>query len=181
GANLAGEPRDAVHPTGPARATGSAAPEAALLLLAAMRTQQIAGALAALTEATVRYAQERTQFGRPIGRFQAVQQSLAVLAAEAAAAGAAAGLAAEAAETLAPLPIAAAKARAGEAAGIGAAIAHQIHGAIGFTQEHRLHTLTRRLWSWRDEAGSERFWNLRLGGAMAAAGAEGLWPLLTAA
>ena len=181
GRNLAGEPRDALRLTGPAIARGDAPAEAALRLIAAMRTQQIAGALAALTEATLRYAQERSQFGRPIGRFQAVQQSLAVLAAEAAAAGAAAGLAAEAAGTLAPLPIAAAKSRAGEAAGIGAAIAHQIHGAIGFTQEHRLHTLTRRLWSWREEAGSERFWNLRLGTRMAEAGAEGLWPLLAAA
>ena len=43
----------------------------------------------------------------------------------------------------------------GEAAGIGAAIAHQMHGAIGFTQEHQLHYLTRRLWSWRDEFGNE--------------------------
>ena len=51
--------------------------------------------------------------------------------------------------------IAAAKVRAGEAAGVGAGIAHQVHGAIGFTYEHSLHFATRRLWSWRAEFGTE--------------------------
>src|SRR5487761_2563073 len=95
---------------------------AVLLMGAAMRTQQIAGALGAISGIAVQYAQDRSQFGRPIGRFQAVQQNLAVLAAQAAAASAASGMAAEAAAELRVLPIAAAKARAGEAAGIGAAI-----------------------------------------------------------
>ena len=76
--------------------------------------------------------------------------------------------------------IAVAKSRAGEAAGIGAAIAHQIHGAIGFTYEHSLHFLTRRLWAWRDEYGGEAEWNLLLGRHLAAAGADRLWPELTA-
>ena len=77
--------------------------------------------------------------------------------------------------------VAAAKIRAGEAAGIGAAIAHQMHGAMGFTQEHRLHYWTRRLWSWRDEFGNEAYWARRLGGAVAAAGADRLWYGITAA
>ncbi len=89
-------------------------------------------------------------------KFQAVQQNLAVLAGQTAAAVAAADMAAEAvADGLKLLPIAAAKARTGEAAGIAAAIAHQVHGAIGFTFEHNLHFLTRRLWSWRDEFGKD--------------------------
>jgi acyl-CoA dehydrogenase len=149
---------------------------------AAMRTQQIAGALTRLTEMTVRYAQERVQFGRPIGKFQAVQQNLAVLAGQAAAALAAADLAAEAvADGVRILPIAAGKARAGEAAGIAAGIAHQVHGAIGFTFEHDLHFLTRRVWSWRDEFGSETAWNRLLGRHMAQAGADRLWAEITAA
>ena len=61
-----------------------------------MRTQQIAGALTRLTEMTTQYAQDRVQFGRPIGKFQAVQQNLAVLAGQTAAAVAGADLAAEA-------------------------------------------------------------------------------------
>jgi acyl-CoA dehydrogenase len=130
----------------------------------------------------VQYAGERVQFGRPIGRFQAVQQNLAVLAGQAAAATAAAEAAIEAAaQGLDALAIAAAKIRAGEAAGIGAAIAHQVHGAIGFTQEHSLHHATRRLWSWRDEFGSEAFWSRKLGATVAAAGADRLWQSITAA
>jgi acyl-CoA dehydrogenase len=149
---------------------------------AAMRAQQIAGALTRLTEMTVQYAQERVQFGRPIGKFQAVQQNLAVLAGQAAAAVAAADLAAEAvADGVSILPIAAGKARAGEAAGITAGIAHQVHGAIGFTFEHDLHFLTRLLWSWRDEFGNETAWNRLLGRHMARAGADRLWAEITAA
>ena len=122
------------------------------------------------------------QFGRPIGRFQAIQQNLAVLAGQAAAATAAAEAAIEVAvrDLGSPL-VAAAKIRTGEAAGIGASIAHQVHGAIGFTQEHRLHYSTRRLWSWRDEFGNEAYWARRLGGVVAAAGADRLWHGITAA
>jgi alkylation response protein AidB-like acyl-CoA dehydrogenase len=147
-----------------------------------MRTQQIAGALTRLTAMTVQYAQDRVQFGRPIGKFQAVQQNLAVLAGQAAAAVAAADLAAEAvAAGGSVLPIAAAKSRAGEAAGIGAGIAHQVHGAIGFTLEHGLQFLTRRLWSWRDEFGQEAEWNRVVGRHMARAGADRLWAEIVAA
>jgi alkylation response protein AidB-like acyl-CoA dehydrogenase len=60
-----------------------------------------------------------------------------------------------------------------------AEIAHQVHGAIGFTHEHRLHHLTRRLWSWRDEFGVESEWSGELGRLAASRGGGGLWPLLT--
>ncbi|HJU19618.1 MAG TPA: acyl-CoA dehydrogenase family protein, partial [Stellaceae bacterium] len=74
---------------------------------------------------------------------------------------------------------AAAKIRAGSAAGRVAEIAHQVHGAIGFTHEHSLHRLTRRLWSWRDEFGSESCWSLELGRRTLQAGADALWPAMT--
>ena len=97
---------------------------------------------------------------RPIGKFQAIQQYLAVMAGQVAGALGAADIAAEAiAEDVRVLPIAAAKVRTGEAASISAAIAHQVHGAIGFTHEHSLHFFTKRLWSWRDEFGSEAEWS----------------------
>lgn len=178
GANLAGEPRDDVDFSGvPAEGAYAPLDPGALRALGAvMRSAQMAGALQSVLEESVRYATERVQFGRPIGRFQAVQQNLAVLAGQAAAATAAAEAAIEAtAQGFASPAIAAAKIRAGEAAGIGAAIAHQVHGAIGFTQEHRLHHFTRRLWSWRDEFGNEAHWANALGGAVAAAGAGRLW------
>jgi acyl-CoA dehydrogenase len=60
-----------------------------------------------------------------------------------------------------------------------ARLAHQVHGAIGFTQEHKLHHLTRRLWSWRDEAGTELHWSRVLGAGLLADGPDALWPALT--
>ena len=111
------------------------------------------------------YARERQQFGRPIAKFQAVQHNLATLAGEVAAASAAADAAAEACAlpAMAVGEVAIAKVRGGEAAGTGAAIAHQVHGAMGFTYEHSLHHATRRLWSWREEFGNEAVWAARLG------------------
>ena len=98
---------------------------------------------------------------------------------------AAAGIAAESAFRAAErgdarFEIAVAKVRVGEAAGVGAGIAHQTHGAIGFTYEHSLHFATRRLWSWRAEFGSESAWARELGHAVAARGADALWSDLTA-
>ena len=50
---------------------------------------------------------------------------------------------------------------------------------IGFTQEYRLHHLTRRLWSWRDEAGSELGWAQVLGTGLLTGGPDDLWAALT--
>ena len=63
--------------------------------------------------------------------------------------------------------------------GTGAAIAHQVHGAMGFTYEHSLHHATRRLWAWREEFGNETHWATQLGHMVAARGADQLWPFLT--
>ena len=135
-----------------------------------------------MLELTVAYAKERVQFGRPIGKFQAVQQQIAVLATHVAASRAAVEAAIDAAARgPAFFEIAAAKARVGEAAGIAAGIAHQVHGAIGFTHEHALHRSTRRLWSWRDEFGAEHEWSAWIGNVAARVGGEGLWSFLTAA
>ncbi len=187
--NLAGEPRDdlafdtridadrvAPLPDGLTSRNGRA-------LGAAMRSLGIAGALERVLALTVTYANERVQFGRAIGKFQAVQQSLAVLAGQAAAAGGGADLAAEAvaAGLRDLLPVAVAKMRTGEAASSAAAIAHQIHGAIGFTREHALHFLTMRLWAWRDEFGNETEWARLVGAGALAAGGAGLWPMIAAA
>jgi hypothetical protein len=183
GENVAGEPRDKVTHGGRTDQSGDARLDRLQLRAvgAALRAQQIAGALERVLDMTTQYAMDRTQFGRPIGKFQAVQQNLAVLAGQTAAAGAAADMAAEAVDDIiCLLPIAAAKARCGEAAGIGAAIAHQVHGAIGFTREHNLHFLTKRLWSWRDEFGNEAEWNQVTGRHMAKAGPARYWAEITA-
>jgi acyl-CoA dehydrogenase len=158
--------------------------QAAIMRLGAMlRAAQMAGAMEAALDISTRYANERVQFGRPIGKFQAIQQQMAVLAEHAAASLVAVENAARAVaegRTSAGFACAAAKISAGEAAGKVAEIAHQVHGAIGFTQEYRLHHVTRRLWSWRDEFGGEAYWARELGRQIAAAGGDGLWPLITA-
>ncbi len=151
---------------------------------AAVRASQMAGALQAILDISVEYSKERVAFERPIGKFQAVQHNLARLGGETAAAIAASG---SLADTIGRadrfddqvfLEVASAKIRIGEAAGEGAAIAHQTHGAIGFTAEHILHRFTTRLWSWRDDFGSESVWAVRLGEMVAARGADDLWPMV---
>jgi acyl-CoA dehydrogenase len=183
--SLAREPRDTLAfetaPVVAAAAAPGVTPDAIRLYGAMARAAQMAGALDACLEQAVRYATERKQFGRPIGTFQAIQQNLAVLAGHVAASGIAAESAFRAADRGdARFEIAVAKIRAGEAAGVGAGIAHQTHGAIGFTYEHALHFATRRLWSWRAEFGSESAWARELGRAVAARGADALWTDLTA-
>jgi len=156
-------------------------PEDVFALCALLRTAQIAGALNAALRQSATYANERSQFGKPIGRFQAIQQSLAILAGEAAAVNCAALAACRAVDLGdAGFEIAAAKLRANRAVGIATSIAHQVHGAIGFTREHSLHNATQRLWCWRSEFGNDRYWSTRLGKLVAQRGSENLWPDLTA-
>jgi len=159
--------------------------DALLLMGAALRSQQMAGALAYILAQSSDYAQTRTQFGRAIVKFQAVQHNLAILAGEAAAASAAADAAMKTiiqyglTDPRTFMAVASAKIRAGEAANAGAAIAHQVHGAIGFTREYSLHHRTRRLWTWRDDFLPERVWAARLGQFVCDQGADDLWPTLT--
>lgn len=175
-ANLAGEPRDEVtlH-----NATPAPVPENLAELLALSRVALMAGALERILEMSLEYARVREQFGRPIAKFQAVQHNLAILAGEVAAATCACDAAIAACGTARfGDEVAAAKARVGEAAGVGAEIAHQVHGAMGFTHEHNLHHFTRRLWAWRDEHGREAAWQGRLGRRIAAATADRAWEFL---
>ena len=150
---------------------------------AVMRAAGIAGALQAILLQAVQYAGDRVQFGRPISKFQAVQHQLAELASHAASVGVAVDAAARAIQAnpmTASFDIAAAKVRAADAAQIGASIAHQTHGAIGFTYEHGLHFWTRRLWSWAPEFGGAAYWAQRLGKDAIDGGGKELWPTLTA-
>jgi acyl-CoA dehydrogenase len=159
-------------------------------MAAAARVMQMAGAMEGLMQRTVDYSMERVAFTRRIAKFQAVQHMLARFAEETAAAVAAANSVAYALEnapqsegkfdTRVMVEVAAAKIRAGEAAGEGAAIAHQVHGAIGFTAEHPVHRYSQRLWSWRDDFGSEEEWAVKLGSHFAAQGSRGFWPAITA-
>jgi acyl-CoA dehydrogenase len=155
-----------------------------MLMGGVARSVQTANALGAVLRMSVAYANERTAFERPIAKFQAIQHSLSQLAGEVAAAVAASGSAADAIAQMESfddqifLEAAAAKIRSAEAAEKGAAIAHQVHGAIGFTNEHILHRFTLRMLAWRDDFGNESYWAVELGRKVASSGADAFWPLL---
>ena len=190
GTSLAGEPSDTVFLDGVVPIARSA-PVAVNLaerlrrMGAAMRAEQMAGALEGCLEQSLRYAADRHQFGRPIAKFQAVQHNLAVLAGEVAAATTSADAAASAIarhgidDDRAFLAVATAKIRCGQAAGAGAGIAHQVHGAMGFTREYSLQHRTRRLWAWRDEFDPETVWAIELGRRVAKGGGDALWATVT--
>ncbi|MBB1093648.1 acyl-CoA/acyl-ACP dehydrogenase [Rhodopseudomonas palustris] len=189
GLGLSGDPSDTVTFDKVSPLKLAAAPQGfdatALLLIGSVaRSLQIAGALETMLEISVRYSNERVAFEKKISKFQAVQHNLARLAGETSAALAAAT---SAADTLANatafddavlLEAAAAKIRCAEAAEKGAAIAHQVFGAIGFTSEHILHRYSLRALAWRDDFGNESHWAVELGRMVARRGADDLWPLV---
>ncbi|GAA4036345.1 acyl-CoA dehydrogenase family protein [Parerythrobacter jejuensis] len=183
GESPAGEPRDMV-----AYDWDRAVPlgiEADLFgLIAFLRVCQTAGALDAALELAIEHTGQREQFGRPLSKFQSVQQSIALLAVEAAAANCAAQGAAAALDRFghggdARFEIGAAKLRSNIAIKVGAALAHQVHGAIGFTQDYPLHELTRRMMGWRSEGGNDAYWSARLGAQTLEWGGQGLWDQIT--
>jgi acyl-CoA dehydrogenase len=189
GLNLASDASDVVtfnnvHPVAIQPAPQGFDQTSLMLMGAVARSLQIAGALESMLDISVRYSNERVAFEKKISKFQAVQHNLAKLAGEAAAALAAASSAADAIANSASfddavfLEAASAKVRCSEAAEKGAAIAHQVHGAIGFTIEHILHRYTLRALSWRDDFGHESYWAVELGKMVAARGADELWPLV---
>jgi acyl-CoA dehydrogenase len=146
------------------------------------RTMMMAGALEAVSSLTVAYTDERQQFGRPISRFQAVQQHLVWGAQDAAIANITAHVAAAKANDGvlgAKFEIAAARTVANECAATATRWAHQAHGAMGMTQEYALHHLSRRLWAWRHEYATPGEWSGVVGGLAETAGAEGLYPLIS--
>jgi acyl-CoA dehydrogenase len=183
GTNLADMPRDILDVSTDGVPVGERRGHSPLLWGAAIRTLQIAGAMEHILGLTITHVSDREQFGRPLAKFQAVQHELARLASEVAAASAAADMAVEAIGGTADpsLVIAAARVRSGEAVGVAASIAQQLHGAIGFTREHRLHCFTTALWSWREEYGGHGHWTRLLGDAALSAGADGFWPFVTEA
>ncbi|MEC8437111.1 MAG: acyl-CoA dehydrogenase family protein [Pseudomonadota bacterium] len=174
GANLAGEPRDTMVAGAVSRRIELEDLPYAQMALA--RTNLMAGCLQAVLDLGLQFAAERSQFGRSISKFQAIQHSLAVVGTEVAASQRAADAGVDAMGTdRFEQEVAAAKARVGEAVGIVAEQVHQVHGAMGYTYEHRLHHFTRRLWAWRDEWGNEFYWQAKLGQHLAKLGADRVW------
>jgi acyl-CoA dehydrogenase len=146
------------------------------------RSVQIVGAFDAAAELTAAHTRERIQFGRPLKAFQAVQHSLASLLGEVERARAATALAVAAATNhgfdspQADFAVTVAKVAVGRAVGPVTTIAHQLHGAIGVTIEHRLWLATMRARSWADEFGTTGQHARRLG--RRALAAEDPWSLV---
>ena len=181
GTNLAREPRDKIRLSAAkpvltaelARATDRIRVGGAML-----RTAQAAGAAQSALEQTLVYARDRVQFGRPLAKFQAVQQQIASAVSEVAALNAASEYACNAEPSEAQWAVAVAKITASEAGDVVCDVAHTVHGAIGYTLEHRLHHATQRLRSWSGEFGNLRWWSERLGKAVCAMGADAVIPVL---
>lgn len=139
-------------------------PAGGLRPLAAMiRAAAIAGAAERVLEMTVAYANDRIQFGKPIGKQQALQQSMAVMAEQAIACRLAAQSVCASALPPPLALVAMAKQVTSAAAPLIANAAHAVHGAMGISAEYDLHLYTRRLHEWRLADGSESFWAQWLG------------------
>ncbi len=186
GNNLAGEARDRVlgelslDDVEHAVVDGFDAWQATRQRGALSRVIMAAGALQAMAQMTVDYTSERRQFGKPVATFQAVQHHLVVAAQSAVRATMAADVAVRAAALGGGrFEVAAARVIVDDAIGLGTRAAHQAHGAMGVTGEYALHHLTRRLWSWRHEWGTSKQWRGELGQAVAAAGADQMYSLVT--
>jgi acyl-CoA dehydrogenase len=188
GANAIGEPRDMVT----ADLAGLSGPVILAELVAQLRLKsalvraiQVCASLDRIAELSVSHATTRTQFGRSLSKFQAVQNLIADIAAEASLARAATEAALTAAvdsRWTAPtldFLVAAARSCAGHAASVVVRNGHQVHGAIGTTREHQLHHFTRATLAWRSEFGSVQHWDARVTEAALGAGAAGLWGLIS--
>jgi acyl-CoA dehydrogenase len=188
GANLIGEPRDEVA----ADLAGLQGGPVALGLVTQLRLKsglvrsiQVCAALDRILQLCIEHVTSRIQFGRPLSKFQAVQNLVSDIASEAALARAATEAALTAAVTRgwsAPevdFLVAVARSCAGHATSAVVPNAHQVHGAIGTTREHRLHEFTRAALAWRSEFGSTRYWDERVTDAALHASAGGVWSLIT--
>ena len=184
-ANLASEPRDTVA-FQDAPVTQVSAPlsfeELRIMttLETAFRLALMTGSIDKINDLTIQYTNEREQFGRPIHRFQLVQQHIVHLAGETAIALAAFN---NVTDALLTNPngneVAYARLRLEEAIQTVATIAHQVHAAIGTTHEHSLHQYTRRLWSWRDEGTSTAYWSDVVATQLLEQSGDSLWAYLT--
>ena len=189
GVNMAAEPRDEVqlNAVQPIVVFDNPLPKLSdpiYLLGALARCAMLTGALERALDMSVQYTNERVQFGKPLSKNQVIQHGLAVVASETVAAQVATRVALFSLQAgqdglTTAFDVAVVKVRAGQASARVAQVAHQFHGAIGYTQEYALHYSTRRLWSWRTEFGSDATWAAALGRAAIAQGAAGFWPAMT--
>lgn len=125
---------------------------------------QLAGVADRVLELTLTYANDREQFGKPIGKFQALQQQIAEMAERVYGARMASQIACQVdgwQPSFASTEVA--KAQTSAVAAKVAAIAHAVHAAIGVTYEYDLQLYTRRLYEWARLGGGSAYWAGQIG------------------
>lgn len=187
GANMIGEPRDTVvADLGSLAGIPVAGDVVTTLRLksALVRSIQVCAALDEALALSIDHVKSREQFGRALSKFQAVQHLISDIAAEAALARSATEAALSAAvlsdwsDPHLEFLVAATRSCTGHAASVVVRDAHQVHGAIGTTSEHRLHEFTRAALAWRSEFGSMRHWDDLVTDMALRAGPNKLWSLI---
>lgn len=149
---------------------------------ALLSTAALVGAMEEAFELTRIYVTEREQFGRPLSRLQVVESSLAEMSSHVSLARSALDMAIQALARDSPcsdMAVASARVVSVEVTSRVGELAHLLHGAMGITREYALHRSTRRIWSWRDEWGGERWWRRSLGELALAAGSDQFWDEVT--
>ena len=147
---------------------------------AIVRSAQMIGSMEKILDLCIDYCTQRKQFGRALSKFQAIQHQISEMAVELSASSAALSTLTNSDDIFKnKKDIAILKIRAGAAAGKVIAISHQVHGAIGFTQEYELAYFTRNLNSWRNDFGNESFWEDFLGKDFLENNNQNLWEYLT--
>ena len=147
---------------------------------ALVRSAQMIGSMEKILDLSINYCSQRKQFGRTLSKFQAIQHHISEMAVELSASSAAlssVGYLDDSDKNVQDIAIL--KIRAGIAAGKMIAISHQVHGAIGFTQEYELAYFTRNLNSWRNDFGNETFWQNLIGRNFLEKNNQKLWEYLT--
>lgn len=180
GVNLAGERRDtarltSARPVAGAEVDGRWAMRA-MRLGATARCLQATSAAELVRDLSIGHLTERHQFGRPLIGFQVLQHQVAMLVGAVDVLDRAATTAVDEVDN--GFPVAAAKVETARLTRQIAAAGHQLHGAIGVTEEYRLGAATTRMWSWRSEFGDERYWREQISMQLRATGWD-LWSYLT--
>lgn len=152
-----------------------------------LRAASLVGASRGALELTRAYVQRREQFDAPLVRMPAVARNLALMRAQlvqanAALAGAVTTLEDAGADDVETLPdaVLVAEAIVGSASGEVARLAHQLHGAIGITDEYPLAQLTRAIWAWRAVDAPAYAAEKELGARARTAGESAVWERMTA-
>jgi acyl-CoA dehydrogenase len=183
GSNLAGEARDTVRFCGqrPVAMLPDLSADDLLLRGALMRSVQICGAAEQALSLAIDYARTRVQFGKPLASFQAIQHQIAGAASRLAAARVSVEAAYHAVERDQDVErdIASARINACLAGADCAAVAHQVHGAMGYAWEYDLHRHSSAIQAWRAEFGSLAYWAERLGRKAGSHPAHDLWQFVT--